>query len=438
MKRKGNIETGEFDRALFDAFRQDPECGAFGTFDDLSHRRMINDIVVAASGADPTPITDKRNNRRGRRTMAVAVAALIVGVCIVGSFLKPSQKPAEQPLRETYFGEVQDHDGDLYFGGKSVSLNAPVPVGQSIRTENSTALLRLLTGIEWWLAQRGHAQIASLDSKHLEIEVLSGESWFRVDPKREGPSFTVDTKMGRIDVNGTVFVVTAEPSDVRVTLIKGEVRVTRRPSGQSVVVRAGYTLSLRNGDQYALSPDEQQRMTTRLSKLTWNAGTAPVAMDTTLKPHDDTDANPKPIAKPTAAPTREAVAKASPRHLLEEIRALRKRREWKRVATLYNRLIQSTAGSETAIVSRVSLGEIYLTKLHLYEKGLVHFEKYLHSGHTTLLPEALYGKCNALKALGKRRQEEVCLNRFILRFTDAFQAPDARVRLDALHGKERI
>jgi hypothetical protein len=135
--------------------------------------------------------------------------------------------------------------------------------------------------------------------------------------------------------------------------------------------------------------------------------------------------------------TREATASADLRHIHEEIQAYRKKRDWGRVAALYKRLIQSAPGSETAVVSRVSLGEIYLTKLHQYKSALVHFDRYLRSGHTALLPEAFYGKCNALKALGNRDGEVRCLARFIKQFNGAFQVPDARARLDALRGQDK-
>lgn len=434
MKRKSGLETATFDRALSDAFQGGPECGALGTVDDLSRRRMINDIILEASVTSGRGIVEERKNTEGHRTLMVGAVAAVIGVFMVASLIygtvTSSRKTATPSPVEMYFGEVQENGGNLFFGDQSALRYAPIPVGKSIRTENGAAALRLPTGIDWRMTPHGHARIASLEPERLNIEVLAGESWFRVDPNREGPSFSVDTKMGRIDVTGTIFLVEVGPSDVRLTLLEGEVWVTRA-TGRRNLVPAGHVMYLGNGLQRPIVAEEEKRLQARLAQMTWETDPAAVTvnvaptLDDEPPPHGKTAFDIDPQA-------REMVAKLDFRQLHEEIQASRKKGDWGRVAVLYTRLIQSAPGSEAAIVSRVSLGEVCLTKLHQYKDALLHFEKYLRSGHTALLPEAFYGKCSALKALGKRDREMACLDRFVQRFASAFQASDARARLDAL------
>ncbi len=432
MKRVNDFEETKFERAVFEVFQESPDGGAFGAFDDLSRRRMINDILDTADLNPHVEHMETRTSRGGMRFIMAGAAAAFVSFCVFGVlFWMILGSPSKTKLpRETYFGEVQSVDGSLYFDRESAFINAPIPVGRSLRTEDGGALLRLPTGIEWRMEERAEARIDSLDRNKLKVSVMSGECWFRVDPTREGPAFSVDTSMGRIEVTGTVFMVRAEPEDVRVTLLKGEVWVTHS-SGRRNLVRAGHTFHLKDGKQFALTSEVRTRMGDRMTALDWDS-----LPDTTPSTEADVEDQEHPQA--SAAPLTEAADRVTPGRLLEEIQGHRKQGDWQRVVSLYTRLIRSAPGSETAVVSRVSLGEIYLTKLHRYDVALVQFDKYLRSGHKALQPEALYGKCNTLKAMGKREQEMKCLERFVRRFKRAFQVPDARARLDALRGRRSI
>ncbi len=440
MKRQSHIETEPFDRAVSDAFQGDSDCGAFGAIDDLKRRRMINDILVAAKAAKPSTDVETGMKRRAYRPFIIGTAAAIVTFCVFGALFWKTTGAARRDARaapqETYFGEVREQEGNVYIGDTRAVVNAPVPVGNALRTAEGTAMLRLPTGIEWRMERHTHAKIASLDASHLNIILLSGESWFRVDPMRKGPAIAVNTPRGRIEVTGTIFVVTTDPAEVRVTLLKGEVWVTH-PSGRRELVKTGYTMRLGEGKQHPLGLDERNDMQGRLARLDWQTGASPVVAGEPTDAIDEKDRRPEPMVASSSS-TGASAEKAAPGTILEEIQNHRKSGNWGRVAMLYKRLIQSAPGGETAIVSRVSLGEIYLTKLREYQSALHQFDKYLRSGHTALLPEALYGRCKALKALGQQDQERQCLERFTRQFTSALQVTDARARLNLLRGRDRI
>lgn len=436
MTRKRDLEIAKFDSAVSDAFRGGPECGRFGTFDDLRRRRMVNDILRKASERDTPDVDETSRFGRGLRTLMFgAAAAIVLGGFIVAVVLvkaNQSERASVMPLRDVYYGEVQAASGRLFFGESVAPRHAPIPVGRSIHTTNGSALLRLPTGIDWQMKHGSHGRIASLDPETLTVELLSGENWFRVDPARVGPAFSVETELGRIDVTGTIFVVNVEPSDIRVSLLKGDVWVSR-DFGQRVRLKAGHGIHLGDGRQYALASAERKRMHAELGTLDWQLQTTDRVSTTTTAEAAPSASRVEARAVAPSGPSGPlSAAKRDFRHLQKEIQTSRKRRDWGRVATLYERLIQSAPGSEAANVSRVSLGEIYLTKLGRYNDALRQFNTYLRTGHAALVPEAFYGKCGALNALGKRVEEVRCLDEFIRRFDSAFQTPDAKARLQVL------
>lgn len=439
MRRQSHIETEPFDRALSEAFQGDPACGAFGTIDDLRRRRMINDLLHAATQAEYSTKSLPNGRKDRTRRLALGAAAAALAFAILGGVLfgyLNSRDNAVPPSPETYFGEVQAQEGIVWIGGRTAQMHAPLPVGKSIRVEDGAASLRLPTGIEWRMENHSEGRIAFLDDERLEVKVLSGESWFRVNPMRVGPAFSVSTKMGRIEVTGTIFAVNAGPSEVRVTLLKGEVWVIRA-SGERNRVKTGYALEIGEGRHHALAPEEVSRLQHRLHRLDWQPEAAP---ETALPSQGSVALGAENAdTRVEHTPRGEgSVPKAGSHDIMVEIQTQRKLHNWGRVAALYRRLIQSSPTGETAIVSRVSLGEVYLNKLHQHNEALSQFDKYLRTGHTALVPEALYGRCNALKALGQTAQERRCLDRFTRQFPGALRASDARARLDALRSQSPI
>ena len=435
MKRRDSIEASRFDRAVSHAFQDSPDGGAFGALDDLKRRRMINEALARADASQGMePAVDDEPKRRPVTLLRVSAAAAAV-LCLFGAGLlllhsrSPETVDSTQP---TYFGEVRVLGGALFFGETPVAINAPVPANTSIRTESGTAQLRLPTGITWQLGDRTRGEIRPLSTEKLQVAVLSGESWFRVDPNRKGPSFSVQTPMGRIDVTGTIFIVNAAPSDVTVTLLKGSVWVTL-PSGGRELVETGKVLHLGEMRRAALSEETHRRLLERIASLHWDDGVVEPAPPQPASAESESETEPPPEIDATV---RKKHPRAStPKQLLEEIQTQRKMRNWGRAAELYEKLIKAAPNSETATVARVSLGDIYLTKLQRSNAALAQFDTYLRSGHTTLRPEAVYGRCNALRALGRKAEEIRCLETFLRRNAHAFQAPEARARLKALEGR---
>ena len=98
MRQECDNDMGKFEAALSDAFRDDPDCGALGTFDDLSRRRMINELLDAAAEAQESALSEKSTRRQAARTWGIGIAAgfavlLVAGVFWGTSTVRPSLTP---------------------------------------------------------------------------------------------------------------------------------------------------------------------------------------------------------------------------------------------------------------------------------------------------------------------------------------------------------
>ena len=447
MKRNSDIDKERFDDAMTDAFRNAPSCGDFGEIDTLRRRRMMNRILSASPPPKVHGLDDFQARSRDRINRwfwvaaAVFVAAVAVGI-VVNVMLTPA--PTAPPVTPTvnvtegqrWFGEVVRAGESVIVDARSTSNHARIPVDRAIFTNGDNALLRLPTGIDWWMSAHSEGRVAAVAETQIEVAVNNGESWFQVDPKRkDAPAFIVQTPLGRIHITGTIFVVDVTPSEVSVTLLKGQVWIVRH-SGQKSLLKSGRMMHLGNGHQTELAVSEIERYHKHLITLAWdndirlpNSPTDNKALETDSSVQG-AGKNKKALMTP-ASENRTIPMTVQQMH--REIQSARTRGNWERVASLYRKIIKTSPGSEAAIVSRVSLGEVYLTKLHRYNDALKQFNRYIQSNHQALLQEALYGKCTTLKAQKNGLGEQKCLERFVQRFPSTFQSADARVRLKALN-----
>lgn len=87
--------------------------------------------------------------------------------------------------------------------------------------------------------------------------------------------------------------------------------------------------------------------------------------------------------------------------------------------------------SSPAIVSRVSLGRLFLDRLHDPKLALAQFDTYLaQSTHTALTEEALYGRATALLRLGRVDEERATWQRLMVRFPTSVYSERAASRLE--------
>ena len=305
MTHERKTTAEKFGAALSDAFQDAPACGALGAFDDLSRRRMINDVLDAASLVEAETDLRLPTGRRTAGIWTVGIAAGFVALLVSGVFWL-TMGGAGTPSPDVYFGEVYSGSANLFIDGKGTAIHAPVPVGKSMHTTDGDAQLRLPTGIDWWMNKHSAADISSFDSEQIQVSVRSGEVWFRVDPARKGPAFSIDTDMGRIEVIGTIFAVKVMPGAVRVTLLKGAVRVVR-PTGQVDQVPEAYSMNLRESEPKPLARGEVVQIREQLAALSWDSGAVFDALEPETAPNAES-AESNAVAESLAQPERRPAA----------------------------------------------------------------------------------------------------------------------------------
>lgn len=100
--------------------------------------------------------------------------------------------------------------------------------------------------------------------------------------------------------------------------------------------------------------------------------------------------------------------------------------------SLYLQLQSTFSQSTETALSRVSLGGLYLESGSA-KAALAQFDAYLTSANRRLAPEALFGRGQALKALGRRAEEIQNWQQLLRRYPSSAYATQAQERLQGLH-----
>jgi len=159
---------------------------------------------------------------------------------------------------------------------------------------------------------------------------------------------------------------------------------------------------------------------------------------------------PTPTATPAPLPTPEAPALALREHaqprstrerarthgsaavLLHEARAAESAGRGEEAVALYRRLQREFAGSSEALVAAVPLGRLLLERSSP-RSALGEFDRYLGAARGgVLVPEALYGRAQALARLGDREEQQRTWRRLVADFPDSPYSAVARRRLSEL------
>jgi TolA-binding protein len=131
--------------------------------------------------------------------------------------------------------------------------------------------------------------------------------------------------------------------------------------------------------------------------------------------------------KAAPAPLRQATAAS----LFRDAGAARRAGDLARARALYTELESRFPGSSEARVSRVSLGKLLLSAGHAREAETA-FAQYLRSGASDLREEALVGRADALRALGRSADERRARLDLIRRYPASVYANRTRERIAEL------
>ncbi len=138
---------------------------------------------------------------------------------------------------------------------------------------------------------------------------------------------------------------------------------------------------------------------------------------------------PEPAVSSPPASVRHASRPMSPALLLQRANEARRQGDVAQAIALYHRLQQLFPASSEAVLSGAPLGGLLLERGGA-RAALEQFDRYLRAAPTgVLVPEALYGRARALRALGEATEEQRTWRRLVAAFPDCPYAPLARRRL---------
>jgi ferric-dicitrate binding protein FerR (iron transport regulator) len=432
------------------------ECAEFVALLDA-----FDEVEPLPAGAidDVLDARDRKQHTRRRNTglvaaglvAAAAAIALIVGVGVSGS------------------------DGEVSLGGNGAPLvakgGASWVEGGTLTTADEPLRLRRGDDLTLALDRSTRAQVAVLREDRLSLDLSKGCLAVEVDPAAE-IAVAVETELGRVVVQGTIFAVQTSEDEVRVEVVRGSVEVESPDLAYgSAEVEAGESLAIRTKQVTALGGSRRAAILALLgieqgsgpttepeaveiarsgeqpdavqADDTTSGAPAPAARpaDTAARPSTD---KPAEAAEPLEPPAEEAVepepeqpteadAAPGPGELIRLARERRVSGDWPGAAEAYEQVLTLHPGRPEAVTVLLPLAEIELEHLGKPAQALRHFSEYGGKRpNGALAEEAFYGRCAALKAMGQTQREIRALEEFLRRFPGSVHADNARARLDNL------
>jgi ferric-dicitrate binding protein FerR (iron transport regulator) len=417
------IDDGIARRIAREMTREEAESGLLPALDAGARDAAIDEIVARADalGADPGTTASRvpasggrRSNRLAVWAAAAALAALAIGVAFA------RHRPAEVKGRPA-----------TSIAGRSSSIEPrSVEAREAISGEIATGVRALFEA-----GTRARVETAA---KTLAVVLERGAVWVHVDPRTRTARVSVRTNEGEVAVEGTVFRVAISDGGTEVRVLRGAVAL--RPRGGSAWrLAAGERAALVGGAPEPMELDEIRSARELLeTHSVVGPGDLPIPAGATEPPAiAGATESPQTVSrggqKAALQPSEESGG-GSIDALLSEIRRARAARDWPKVSALYEALTRGHRGEEAAEAAMVSLGQVRLEKLGDPASALRWFDAYLVGGGRTLRPEALQGRAEALRSLGKSCDERRALAAYCESFPNELFAGGARRRLAALDG----
>jgi len=418
-------------------------------------------VLESFEHLDPLPSTTiedvldaRERGARGRRrstgmlaaglVAAAAAIALIVVVATTGS------------------------DDDLSLSGEGSPLVAADGArwveGGTLSTTDEPLRLRRGDDLTVALDRSTRAQVSALRDDRLALDLRSGCLAVEVDPSAE-IAVAVETELGRVVVQGTIFAVQTSEKEVRVEVVRGSVKVESPELAYgSAEVSANESLAIRavqidplgaarrsailallgietgqpagEGEPQAVAARAEEESPAERADDTTSGKPAPVSP---ARPAETGTDKPDPVAEPLEPEADEAIepetepAVPSPGELIRVARERRISGDWSGAAEAYQQVLTLHPGRPEAVTVLLPLAEIELEHLRRPAKALAHFSQYSAQRPSgALAEEASYGRCAALRALGQTAREIQALEEFLQKFPGSVHAKNARARLESL------
>ncbi|MCP4675450.1 MAG: PEGA domain-containing protein [Deltaproteobacteria bacterium] len=235
----------------------DCTAGPAPDLDELAERRWVDEVV---SRAEIATKPSESSRRRAAGWLVVAASVLIATSALVYwklNTVAPSKK-GESPVPQSVLhiqGQVLLASRDVQKGGATVSAGDTLKVGERVAVGRGRAVLEIVSGITLLLEPSTEIEIKKPGSKGIEVALNKGLVIAHVDPRRQGPDFSVSTPDGLVCVTGTVFSVAAHEDESKVRVYRGSVRLEEH-SGTQHKVRVGESAIFDKDSVARLSKDE--------------------------------------------------------------------------------------------------------------------------------------------------------------------------------------
>lgn len=184
------------------------------------------------------------------------------------------------------------------------------------------------------------------------------------------------------------------------------------------VERGELRLTDPNGDTRTLGPGQQElHPAAPVDDLSSSSSSGADDLTAAGSPPDRPVLRPRPASDPAA--------------LLAEANALRGAGDPRAAAAVYRRLVREHQGTSLARTAQVTLGQLYLGPLADPRAALTAFDAYLRAApQGALAEEALRGRIDALRRLGRDRPAAEAAAEFLRRFPRSRHADEIRALVD--------
>ncbi len=429
---------------------------------------------------------DQRRLRWWHGVVAISAAAA-VGLLFVHSkgdeavsVEKPPLAPMEDAKQPTLArSELVFVSGDVTLDGKEVRLGqSTLNGGEELATGAGRACFTVEPSINVCVAEESRVVVSSLVEEQIRIKVVEGRAVAALGPRKEGHTFTLSDGEVNALARGTIFALTKDAARTRVTVVEGRVEVSHAKRG-TALVKAHSQLDVRPGvpdESSAISrAQEAQFLALVAPRDLWQRGElgllsvgreadgseamigdegpfplpvttfAPVGrhrivirdavgaealLDVEVRPGETREVDSR-SATPRRHDAAETVrSKKSASELLGEARAAITRGDSRAALAAYRRLRALYPNSAEASTVLVTMGKLELRQ-NSPAGALNAFNAYLGRGGP-LEPEALAGKIRALRALGRKHEEQRVIESYLRRYPNGFEAVALKKRLEIL------